>query len=75
MQVVEHMYEPLLRVDSDYVAAFEQGVEYGVVDGAFVVFAEEVVFATHYRGALVALYCIVVDLIDAVIGIAAQTRP
>ena len=75
MQVVEYMGEPLQRVDAYDVATFKQGVEYCVVDGAFVVFAEEVVFATHYRGALVALYCIVVDLIDAVIGIAAQTRP
>ena len=69
------MGEPLQRVNADHVAAFEQCVEYGVVNGAFVVFAEEVVFAAHYRGALVALYGIVVDLIDAVVGIAAQARP
>ena len=71
MQVVEHMGEPFQRVDAYDAATFEQGVEYGVVDGAFVVFAEEVVFAAHYRGALVALYCVVVDLVDAVVGIAA----
>ena len=69
MQVVEHMGEPFQWVDADDVAAFEQRVVDGVVDGAFVVFAEEVVFAAHYRGALVALYGIVVDLIDAVFHI------
>ena len=65
------MGEPFLRVDAYDVAAFEQGVEYGVIDGTLVVLAEEVVFAAHYRGALVALYCVVVDLVDAVVGIAA----
>ena len=69
------MGEPLQRVDADYVAAFDQGVEYGVVDGAFVVFFFFLVFAAHYRWAFVALYGIVVDLIDAVVGIAAQARP
>lgn len=55
MQVVEHMDEPFLRVDAYDVAAPEEGVEDGVVDGAAVVLAEKVVLAAHRRRALVAL--------------------
>ena len=75
MQVVEHMGEPFLRVDAYDVAALEEGVEDGVVDGAAVVLAEEVVLAAHRRRALVALHSVVVYPVDAVLGVAAQSRP
>ena len=72
VEVVEHVGEPGEGIDAHYVATFEKGVEYGVVDGSFVVFAEEVVLPPQYCRALVALYGIVVDLVDPVVGIARQ---
>ena len=75
MQDAEHVGEPIQRIDAHDVAAFEKGVEYGVVECAPVVFAEQVVLAAQNCGALVALYGVVVDLVDPVVGIAAQARP
>ena len=70
MQVVEHMGEPFQWVDADDVAAFEQRVVDGVVDGSAVAFAEQVVFAAHYRGALGTFYRIVVNVVASIQGLA-----
>ena len=69
VQIHQYVGEPLQGGDADDVAAIEQGVEDGVVDGAAVAFAEEVVLSTHHRGALGALDGVVVDVVSSVNGI------
>ena len=74
-EVLEGVCEPTEGVYSYDGAAFEEGVEDGVVLGAAVVFAEEVVFAADDGGALHSLYGVVVELIAGVEGVALEAVP
>lgn len=52
MQVCQHMDEPLQWFNPYQFATFNEGIEDGVVNGPAVALAEEVILASHHRGAL-----------------------
>ena len=56
VDVLEGVFEPVVGVDAEVVAANNEGVEDSIVLCAAVVLAEEVVFAAQYRGALSLFY-------------------
>lgn len=75
VNVLEGVFEPVVGVDAEVLAADNEGVEDSIVLCAAVVLAEEVVFAAQYRGALSLFYGVVVDVVVAVFGVAFYARP
>ena len=66
MEILQSMGQPLQRFDSNCVAALDQRVEDGVIDGTIVAFAEQIVLAAHHRWTLCALNRIVVYVVSSV---------
>lgn len=68
MKILKHKAEPSRRFHTNNVTTFDQGVEDGVDDSSAVTFAEQVIFTSHYRGALLSFDRIVVDMMASVKG-------
>ena len=72
---LQYVFQPLVRIDAECLARYHEGVKDGIVLGATVVLAEEVILAPENRWTLTLFDGIAVDVIVPVFGIPFHPRP